>query len=163
MLKMHFLYGFPFSTLLLFSVVHLFLSRHPFPFLALPVPSFLTPFVNFSIFNSVCLSEKFFSFLFSLLKITQWKELMNQWGVRASAEKDLVRKLSANTYKMSSKNQLLTKLNCYYFFSFWTIMLSIADKCMYWNIGVFPPVIAFFQVNHSLTVYSLPMMKIRSC
>ena len=116
----------------------LFLSCHSLSFLALPVTSFLTTFVNFNILTLfACLK----SFIFSLLKIMQWKELINQWGVRANAEKDLIRKLSTNTFcKMSNKNQLLIKLKCSYFFSFWAIMLSIADKCMSWSIGVFPPV-----------------------
>lgn len=151
MLKIHFQYGLHFSTLLLFSAMPLFLSHHALSFLVLPVASFLTTFVNFNILTLfACL--KSFSFIFSLLEIMQWKELINQWGVRANAEKDLIRKLSTNTFcKMSNKKQLLIKLKCSYFFSFWAIMLSIADKCMSWNTGVFPPVIAFFQVNHSWT------------
>lgn len=125
MWKMHFL-SFSLSILLVFC--HAFISLTS-PLALSPGPIFLNPLLTSVFLTIICLSE--FFFLFPLLKIMWWKGPTNQWGVQVSAEKDLIRKLSANTFKTASKNQLLIKFKYYYFFSFWTIVLSIADKCMF--------------------------------
>lgn len=105
-------------------------------------PLFLNSF-NFNIFWLCSPVWKVYCFIFPLLKIMSWKGLPNQWGIKVSAEKDLIRKLSANTYKMSSKNQLLIKLKYYYFFIFWTIMLLLLINACTRTLGFFPTVTAF--------------------
>lgn len=130
---MHFLYVFPFLHSL-YSVMHLFLSHLLLTLSSTPLSK---PLVNFNIFNSVHLLEKLIVLFFPTQNYVV-KRTYKPMGVKVSAEKDLIKKLSANTYKMSNKKQLLIKLKYYYFFSFWAIMLLLLINACTKTLVFFP-------------------------